>query len=35
MIRIGAEKGIPVAAGPIDFFKTLLVARLDFELPQD
>jgi hypothetical protein len=35
MIRIGAKQGIPVTAGPIDFLKTFLAARLDFELPQD
>jgi hypothetical protein len=35
MVRIAAKKGIPVTARPVDFLKTLLAARLDFELPQD
>jgi hypothetical protein len=35
MIRVGAKKGVPVAAGAVDLLKTFLAARLDFELPQD
>jgi len=35
MVRIAVKKGIPVTARTVDFLKTLLAARLDFELPQD
>jgi hypothetical protein len=35
MVWIAAEEGIPVTAGAVDLFKTSVVSRLDFELPQD
>jgi hypothetical protein len=35
MVWVAAEQGIPVTGGAVDLFKTSLISRLDFELPQD